>query len=118
MREGIYRVWFYNNQKSFVMKFFGGQWFPFGCDSVPNDEIDVTGRKPVLLMASSLDCSTVSLIDFRLTMANLSVAEDALREKPYDRLPYLAGVLQIAQLQMESLRQEAIELRKFAFYCG
>lgn len=59
-------------------------------------------------------CSTVSLIDFQMTVANLSVAEHALREEPYERLPYLAGSLQVAQSQMESLRQEAMELKRMA----
>ena len=58
--------------------------------------------------------SMVSLIDFQMTVANLSVAEHALREEPYERLPYLAGSLQVALSQMESLRQEAIELRGVA----
>jgi Mg2+ and Co2+ transporter CorA len=59
-------------------------------------------------------CSTVSLIDFQMTVANLSVAEHALREQPYERLPYLAGMLQVAQCQMESLRQEAMECKRTA----
>lgn len=59
-------------------------------------------------------CPTVSLIDFQMTVANLSVAEHALREEPYERLPYLAGSLQVAQSQMESLRQEAMELKRTA----
>ena len=60
----------------------------------------------------SSHCSTVSLIDFQMTVANLSVAEHALREEPYERLPYLAGTIQVAQSQMESLRQEAMELKR------
>lgn len=62
----------------------------------------------------ALHCSTVSLIDFQMTVANLSVAEHALREEPYERLPYLAGMLQVAHSQMESLRQEAMELKRTA----
>lgn len=56
--------------------------------------------------------STVSLIDFQMTVASLSVAEHALREEPYERLPCLAGTMQVAQSQMESLRQEAIAYRQ------
>lgn len=56
--------------------------------------------------------STVSLIDFQMTVAALSVAEHALREEPYERLPYLAGTMQVAQSQMESLRQEAMEYNR------
>lgn len=57
-------------------------------------------------------CSAVSLIDFQMTVANLSVAEHALREEPYERLPYLAGTMQVTQSQMESLRQEAMEAKR------
>ena len=57
-------------------------------------------------------CSTVSLIDFQMTSADLSVAEHALREEPYERLPYLAGTLQVAQSQMEALRQESLETKR------
>ena len=60
---------------------------------------------------SACHCSTVSLIDFQMTVANLSVAEYALREEPYERLPYLAGTMQVTQSQMETLRQEAMRLR-------
>ena len=58
------------------------------------------------------DGSTVSLIDFQMTVANLSVAEHALREEPYERLPYLAGSLSMAAHQMEQLRQEVMGLRR------
>ena len=54
---------------------------------------------------------TVSIIEFQMTVASLSVAEHALREEPYERLPYLAGTMAVAQLQMEQLRQEAMALR-------
>ena len=53
----------------------------------------------------------VSFIDFHVTIANLAVAEDALREEPYERLPYLAGVMQTAQKQMDILRQESMHLK-------
>jgi len=56
-------------------------------------------------------CSTVSIIDFQVTIASLSVAEHALREEPYPRLPYLAGMLSVTAEQMERLRQEAMSLR-------
>jgi hypothetical protein len=64
---------------------------------------------------SAYHCSTVSLIDFQTTVANLSVAEHALREEPYERLPYLAGTLQVTQSQMECLRQEAMVLKTALF---
>ena len=54
---------------------------------------------------------TVSIIEFQMTVASLSVAEHALREEPYERLPYLAGTMEVAQFQMEQLRQEAMALR-------
>lgn len=57
------------------------------------------------------EASVVSIIDFQMTVANLSVAEHALREEPYARLPYLAGSLAVAQHQMEQLRQESMRLR-------
>ena len=44
----------------------------------------------------------------RHTIASLSVAVHALREEPYERLPYLAGTLAVAVNQMEQLQREAI----------
>ena len=60
---------------------------------------------------SACHCSTVTIIDFQMTVAAVSVAEHALREEPYERLPYLAGTMAVTQSQMECLRQEAMRLR-------
>ena len=55
--------------------------------------------------------STVSLIEYNQTMASLHVAEHAVREEPYPRLPVLAGTLAITAMRFKQLRQEAMELR-------
>ena len=47
-----------------------------------------------------------------ITLAELSVAEHALREEPYERLPCLAGTIAVAQSQMERLQQEVKRLLK------
>ena len=43
---------------------------------------------------------------YQITLANLSVAAHALREEPYKRLPYLAGMISVAGSQLDSLRHE------------
>jgi hypothetical protein len=47
-----------------------------------------------------------------ITLAELSVAEHALREEPYERLPCLAGTIAVAQSQIENFRQESKRLLK------
>ena len=59
--------------------------------------------------AATTDC--VSVIDYNVTMADLHVAEAALREEPYPRLPALAGTLAIAAMRFEQLRNESMALR-------
>lgn len=58
------------------------------------------------------DGSAVSQIEFQMTVAQLSVAEEALREEPYRRLPCLAGQLAVAGNVLERMRQQAIELKR------
>ena len=53
----------------------------------------------------------VSIIDFQMTIANLSAAQHVLLEEPYPRLPYLSGLLGITAAQMERLRLEAMSLQ-------
>ena len=48
-----------------------------------------------------------------ITLAELHVAEHALREEPYERLPCLAGTIAVAQAQIENLRQEVMRLKLF-----
>lgn len=52
--------------------------------------------------------STVFDCDIRTTLAELSVAEQALREEPYERLPALAGMLAIAAMRIEQLNQTSL----------
>jgi hypothetical protein len=42
--------------------------------------------------------------EIRMTLADLSVAEQALRDEPYARLPALAGMLAIAAMRIEQLK--------------
>lgn len=48
--------------------------------------------------------------DLPMTLASLSVAEQALRDEPYERLPFLAGTMAVAQNQIGQLRQENTKL--------
>ena len=47
-----------------------------------------------------------------MSVASLRVAEQALREEPYGRLPALAGTLAIAAMHLERLSAEMEELRE------
>lgn len=58
-----------------------------------------------------IETMNVSLIDFNMTLADLSVAEHALREEPYQRLPCLAGTMAVTAMRIKQLRQEAMALR-------
>ena len=51
------------------------------------------------------------VIEYNQTLAHLRVAEGAVREEPYSRLPTLAGTLKIAAMQFEQLRDENKRLR-------
>jgi len=53
----------------------------------------------------------VTQCEITTTLANLSTAAHALREEPYKRIPYLAGIMTVAGYQVECLRQKTIELR-------
>ncbi len=52
----------------------------------------------------SSHCSTTIDCDINSTLAELHVAEQAIREEPYDRLPALAGMLAIASMRIEKLK--------------
>jgi hypothetical protein len=54
--------------------------------------------------SGSTDCSTALDRAVGMTLAELSVAEQALREEPYERLPALAGMLAIASMRIEQLK--------------
>jgi len=53
----------------------------------------------------SSHCSTTIDCDIKSTLAELHVAEQAIREEPYDRLPALAGMLAIASMRIEQLKE-------------
>lgn len=79
-------------------------------DRRPNDignggrEMEIDMKTDVAESSRPPHGSTAIDVGIRMTLADLSVAEQALRDEPYSRLPALAGMLAIAAMRIEELK--------------